>query len=158
MVNAAVDVLDLEGRVRRMIPSEGMIELVVGSSPQMIRGVSAATVQVAARMQFEPEVMDLAAGPQNIHLLIHNPTAVALEGEASIDVPRGWSIEPARPRVRIAAGETARVPIEIRWTTPPVAGEMRVPIAVLLEAVQRRGSSLVLGRAGRQRGGRRECG
>ncbi len=129
-----VDVLDLEGRGRRLDPRAGMIDLVVGSTPLVIRGVSAAAVQVAARMQFEPQVMDLAAGPQNVHLLIHNPTAVALEGEASIDVPRGWSIEPARPRVRIAAGETARIPIEIRWTTPPVAGEMRIPIAVLLEA------------------------
>jgi hypothetical protein len=129
-----VEVVDLEGRSRRFDPQAGMIELVVGSTPLVIHGVSAAAVEIAARLRFEPEAMDLAAGPQNVHLLIHNPTSVAMEGEASIKVPRGWSIEPARPRVRIAAGETARVPIEIRWTIPPVAGEMRLPVAVLLEA------------------------
>ncbi len=129
-----VEVVDLEGRRRWVTPRRGMLELVVGSTPMVIHGVSTAAVEIAARMRFEPEVMDLAAGPQNVHLLIHNPTLVALEGQASIDVPRGWSIEPARPRVRIAAGATVRVPVEIRWTNPPVAGEMRLPIAVRLEA------------------------
>jgi hypothetical protein len=132
--NQPVEVVDLEGRGQRFVPRGGMIELVVGSTPKVIHGVSAAAVEIAARLRFDPEVMDLAAGPQNVHLLIHNPTSVALEGEAQIDVPRGWSIEPARLHVRIAAGETARVPIEVRWTTPPVAGQMRVPITVLVEA------------------------
>jgi hypothetical protein len=133
------ELIDLDGFVRPVAATGGMLDLDVGSTPIRVRGISRLTANLVAGLHFEPSGVDLAAGPGTVELIVENPGDVAMEGRLGIEVPRGWSIEPREPRIRAAAGESVRIPLEIRWTTPPVPGEIRLPIRIAVESEERIG-------------------
>ena len=137
-----VELIDLDGVVRPVTTSDGMLDLEVGSTPIRVRGISRLTADLVAGLHFDSSGVDLAAGPGTVELIVENPGAVAMEGRLDIEVPRGWSIEPRAPRFRAAAGESARIPLEIRWATPPVPGDVRLPIRITAESEERIGVDL----------------
>ncbi|MAH66601.1 MAG: hypothetical protein CMJ27_09485 [Phycisphaerae bacterium] len=134
-----VELVDLGGVVRPVMATGGMLDLEVGSTPIRVRGISRLAADLVAGLHFERSGVDLAAGPGTVELIVENPRDVAMEGRLAIEAPRGWSIEPREPRIRAAAGESARIPIEIRWATPPVPGEIRIPVRFAIESEERIG-------------------
>ena len=129
-----VELVGLGGEVRSASASGGMLEVEVGSTPIRVRGISPLAANLVAGLRFESAGVDLAAGPGTVDLIVENPGAVAMEGRIAIEAPRGWSIDPERPVIRAAAGETTRIPLEIRWATPPVPGELRLPVRIDVES------------------------
>jgi hypothetical protein len=111
----------------------------VGSTPVRVRGISRLAARLVAGLHFEASGVDLAAGPGTVDLIVENPGEVAMEGRLDIEPPRGWSIDPREPRIRAAGGGSVRIPLEIRWTTPPVPGEIRLPIRIVVESEERIG-------------------
>ena len=134
-----VELVDLDGVVRPVMATGGMLDVEVGSTPIRVRGISRLTANFIAGLQFDTSGVDLAVGPGTVELIVENPGDVAMEGRLAIEAPRGWSIEPREPRIRAAAGGSARIPLEIRWTTPPVPGEIRLPIRIAVESEERIG-------------------
>lgn len=132
-----VELIGLDGVVRPMVANDGMLDVEVGSTPVRLRGVSRLAARLVAGLHFEAGGVDLAAGPGTVDLIVENPGSVAMEGRLAIEAPRGWSIEPREPRIRAGAGESVRIPLEIRWATPPVPGEMGLPIRIALESEER---------------------
>ncbi len=137
-----VELIDLDGVVRPAMATEGMLDVEVGSTPVRVRGISRLAARLVAGLHFEASGVDLAAGPGTVDLIVENPGEVAMEGRLDIEAPRGWSIEPRTPRFRAAAGESARIPLEIRWATPPVPGDVRLPIRITAESEERIGVDL----------------
>ncbi len=124
----SVEVLELDGRRRRISTDRGMLELEVGSTPRFVRGADRLPTLLAASTRFEPSTLGLGGRSQSVELVLRNPTAVPLEGDLRFDPPSGWTIEPDRPRLRAAAGETVRIPLTVSWSGPQALGITDVPV------------------------------
>ncbi len=130
----SVEVLELDGRRRRLASSGGLLELEVGSTPRVVLGADRLPTLLAASTRLEPAVLGLGHREHAVDLVIRNPIADPIDGEVRVDLPPGWSIEPARPRIRAAAGEEVRIPLTISWSGPQSLGPVDLPIRLDLRS------------------------
>jgi hypothetical protein len=112
----SVEVLELDGTRRRVATNDGLLDLEVGSTPRFVFGSDRLPAVLAASARFEPSTLGLGHRSQSVELVLRNPSGTAIDGEIRFDPPTGWMIEPDRPRLRAAAGETVRIPLTIAWT------------------------------------------
>ena len=124
----SVEVLELDGRRRRVTTDGGLLDLEVGSTPRFVLGADRLPTMLAASTRFEPAILGLGRREQSVELVIRNPIADPIDGEIRFDPPAGWTIEPARPRLRASAGETIRLPLTITWSGPQALGPIDVPM------------------------------
>ncbi len=130
----SVEVLELDGRRTQVATSDGLLDLEIGSTPRFVLGADRLPAMLAASAHFEPAVVGLGTRTQSIELVLRNPITGPLEGALRFDPPAGWSIEPARPRIRAAGGEEIRVPLVISWSGPQALGPVDVPIRLDVES------------------------
>jgi len=124
----SVEVLELDGRRRRVDTSGGLLDLDVGSTPRVVLGADRLPAMLAASARFEPATLELGHRSHTVELVLRNPVADPLDGEVRFDPPPGWTIEPARPRVRASGGETIRIPLTVSWSGPQALGPIDVPV------------------------------
>jgi hypothetical protein len=105
-----------------------MLDLEVGSTPRFVLGADRLPSMLAASARFDPPNLGVGRRTRSVDLVLRNPTADPVEGELRFDPPSGWTIEPARPRVRASGGETVRVPLTISWSGPQPLGSIDVPV------------------------------
>lgn len=123
-----VEVVELDGRRRRRSTDDGILELRIDATPRFVTGVDRLAILVAATTRFDPAIVEVGRNEHRIDLLVRNPIAAPIEGELRIDPPAGWSIEPSRPHIRAAAGETTRIPVTVAWSGPRVLGDTVIPM------------------------------
>ncbi|CAN5645568.1 hypothetical protein BH23GEM9_BH23GEM9_07220 [soil metagenome] len=71
----------------------------------------------------EPRMLIVAADDADrfdVSVTLASAAAAAIDGAARLDVPRGWSVQPARHEVRLGPGESRAVRFTV--TPPPGAG------------------------------------
>jgi hypothetical protein len=124
----AVEVLELDGRRRRVAVSGGQLELEIGSTPRIVLGADRLPILIASEARFEPETLGLGRREHAVELVVRNPIEQPIDGELRFDPPPGWSIDPPRPRVRALAGELIRIPLSISWSGPQMLGTIDVPM------------------------------
>ncbi len=130
----SVEILELDGRRRRVATEDGLLTLEIGATPRFVLGADRLPMMIAATTRFDPTTLGMGRREHSVDLVVRNPLADLLEGELRFDPPPGWTIEPARPRVRASGGETVRVPLTIVWSGPQPLGSMDVPMRLDVRA------------------------
>jgi len=95
--------------------AQGQHLLPVSKTPTIIRGIDAHVAMLRAGFKVDrPFIQSLqVAHPRT--LKIHNPWPRTLNGQLVFVGPEDWTIQPQRKFLSIAPGDTAEVPISIRF-------------------------------------------
>lgn len=142
-----VEVLDLDGRIERIRPVDGLVAVRVTSTPRAILNAEPLPVWIAGSVEFAPGRVSTGREEHAIEILFENPIGQAIEGRIRLAPPRGWTFEPASPSFEVEAFGRASIPVTLRWSGPPslgrhvIKGEVqiadgsgaRVPVSLELE-------------------------
>lgn len=94
---------------------DGRQTITVGQTPTIIRGIDPRLALFRAGFVLdEPFVQSLQVAHRRV-LKIHNPWPRTLNGHFTFTGPEGWTIQPQRKHISIAPGDTAEVPIAMRF-------------------------------------------
>jgi hypothetical protein len=112
----------------------GKHRLTVGQTPTIIRGIDPRLALLRAGFSLdEPFIESL----QVIHrrtLRIHNPWPRTLNGVYTITGPEGWTIQPQRKHISIAAGDTAEIPVAMRFPIHEDGGDKSLTASLIFNA------------------------
>ena len=142
-----IEVRDLDGRIERITPVDGLATVRVTSTPRAILKAEPLPVSIAGSVEFKPGRVSTGREEHPLEVIFRNPTGRAIEGRIRLSPPRGWTFEPAAPAFDVEAFGRARVPVILRWSGPPALGRhvirgevdfadgsnARVPVSLELE-------------------------
>lgn len=104
--------LDMWGRVTPLDvdAATGRCAIPVGPSPIFVTGASAALLRWQMTAGFEQPRLRSQHGPQPQAVVGTNPFGQGVSGTVTLVGPEGWEVEPSRWPLRLAAGESFRLP------------------------------------------------
>ncbi|MCH8830140.1 MAG: hypothetical protein IID45_11245 [Planctomycetes bacterium] len=101
----------------------------VGPIPIILRGCSAAVARWRLETKFQVAQLKSQPGGQMQAILGRNTFRQGVIGTASLSVPAGWELKPAKlPTIRLAAGSPFKIPMKIIVPTNASLGNVRIRI------------------------------
>jgi hypothetical protein len=129
---ARVAVESVDGSTWSVSNSEGVHAIELTSTPILIRDADSAVVRLASSLAFKPPDVESRRGPQEIQINLENPFDFAVDGTLELLAPDGWSFEPSRTKVHMAAHGMGRVLATVRWERIPRLGVHSIPVRLKL--------------------------
>lgn len=128
--------LDMWGR---MTPLEvdaatGRCAIPVGPSPVFVTGASAALLRWQMTAGFEQPRLRSQHGPQPQAVVGTNPFGQGVSGTVTLVGPEGWEVEPNRWPLRLAAGESFKLPVMLTLPADASLGAHDMSIEFDLQA------------------------
>lgn len=115
--------VDPFGNTTLLKTEDGKQTVTVGQTPIIIRGIDPRLAMFRAGFVLdEPFVQSLQVAHRRI-LKIHNPWPRTLNGYFTFIGPDKWTLQPQRKHISIAPGDTAEVPIAMRFPIHENGGE-----------------------------------
>ncbi|MEO0474644.1 MAG: hypothetical protein AAF085_01560 [Planctomycetota bacterium] len=107
--------VDPFGNTSPIPTTDGRQTLMIGQTPTIIRGIDPRLALFRAGFELdEPFVQSLQVAHRRV-LKVHNPWPRTLNGFFTFTGPDRWTIQPQRKHISIAPGDTAEVPVAMRF-------------------------------------------
>jgi len=107
--------VDPFGNTKPVPTDRGKHLLTVTDTPTIIRGIDARLAMMRAGFKLdEPFIETLQVGHRRT-LKIHNPWPRTMNGHYTVTGPERWTVQPQRRRLAIAPGDTAEIPVVLRF-------------------------------------------
>lgn len=107
--------VDPYGNTTTLQTVDGKHRLAIGKTPIIIRDIDPRLALFRAGFTLDEPFIESKQINHRRVLRIHNPWPRTLNGVYTITGPEGWTIQPQRKHLSIAAGGTAEVPITLRF-------------------------------------------
>jgi hypothetical protein len=118
--------LSLAGVSRPLAPIDGRVYLSVGQMPTFVIGADADLLRLRASMKLDNPLVEARFEEHGRTLTFVNPYPWHLSGSVDIDGPDGWEVLPLKRRFELQPGQSASIPLEIRFPYNSPAGPQRL--------------------------------
>lgn len=108
------------------------VVLNLGREPVFVTGVDVDLARLLSSVKLEPAVLSSDGQRQDLAIVVRNPFAKPVSGQATIlepgllpegkGVDREWLIQPRSSRFAIGPGETVRLPVSVAFSTSEESG------------------------------------
>lgn len=109
---ALLDIWGRHGKVE-VDSATGRCEIPVGQSPVFVTGASAPLLRWQMTAGFEQQRLRSQHGAQQQAVVGQNSFAQGVSGTVTLKAPEGWEVEPSQWPLRLAAGESFRLPVMV---------------------------------------------
>jgi hypothetical protein len=129
-------VMDVWGQTSSLIPDPetGRVEIAVGPSPLFLVGASAPLLRWQSEAGFEQPRLRSQHGQQPQAIVGTNPFSQGVSGRVTLRMPRGWEADQVSWPLRLAAGETFRIPFNVSLPTDASLGTHDLELDFELQA------------------------
>lgn len=103
-------------------------ELSLTRTPVFIEGIDTELAELRAGLRVDEPFIPAVRRPHERVLTLRNPWAVPLVGDLRLSGPGGWRASPVVTRVKIPAGGTLTLPIELTPPPSPTTGEIMLRV------------------------------
>lgn len=108
-------IVDPYGNTTPLGTVDGKQHLTIGKTPTIIRGIDPRLALFRAGFQIdEPFIESLQVAHRRV-LRIYNPWPRTINGVYTVTGPENWTVQPQRKHISIAPGDTAEIPIALRF-------------------------------------------
>ena len=123
-LSAEARMLDMNGRetILPVDPKTGEQIFATQPVPQLIVGVSEAVARWRLALRFQKGRVPSEYGLHEDALLVTNTFPQGVNGRVTLRLPRGWEAEPDQWTIQAAAGETVRLPMQLKFPLDAALG------------------------------------
>jgi len=115
--------VDPFGNTHPLLAQDGKHHFTVSTTPTIIRNIDARVALMRSGFTIDRPFIPSEQIAHRRTLRIHNPWPRTLNGYYTITGPANWMIQPQRNHISIAPGDTAEVPIALRFPIHENGGE-----------------------------------
>ncbi len=115
-------VRDVWGNSAAVPLKNGRHQVTLSHTPVFITGIDPELVRFRASFRVEPSLIESRQVPHDRTITLTNPWSRTISGHMQMLGPPGWQHQPTQHFFSIAAGDTVKLPVRLRFPIAEVAG------------------------------------
>lgn len=126
----AVTAQDLWGRPAPLETQAGVTQLSLTRMPMLLRNVAPELLLLQESLRIEPATLEIGAAAWEPVLVLRNAFKEDLVATVDLEVPAPFEILPRQQRIEVPAGQTLRLPLELKPPPRRLAGTLPVDVTL----------------------------